>query len=124
MIGSRVYFQRAVGPRDILQHGQTNAMLWAFLAFFIVLLKEPSMMMSGLFAGICVYVFYRRMFVLGMGPSRTSIIGGYLGNDEDFWRFIKETKTSIESLENSFWWHFWVPFIIIVALFGFYTIGG
>ncbi len=128
MIGSRVYFQRAMSPKDILQYGQINAVLWALLACAIVVLSEPSMMKSGPLAGTCVYVFYmmnqhRRMFVLGMGPSRISLFGGYLGNDEDFWRFMKETDTSIESLEKSFWWHFWVPLIISSALFGFITSG-
>jgi hypothetical protein len=117
MIGSRITFRPAEGPEDILRFGLENAISWAVLVYFIVVLKDTNIEKSGLFAGVCVYIFYmlnqhRRIFVLGLSPSKVSLSGGYCGDDEDFWRFMKETKTSIESLERSFWWRFWIPLII------------
>lgn len=117
MIGGRIILRTTEHPRDILQFGLANAISWAILAFFIVVLKDTSMAKSGPFIGVCVYIFYmlnqhRRMFVLGLGPSKISLVGSYCGDGKDFWRFMETTQTSTESLERSFWWHFWVPLII------------
>lgn len=121
MAGCQIRFYSLQSPKEILDYGMCNA--WFLVMFAVAIMgtiQQAGAAATSLLAG-CLYLLYmlnqyRRIFVLHRAPSRQSLIGGYIGSEEDFWRFVKETQTSMKTLERAFCIRFSIlPAIVLLV---------